>query len=551
VANDIIRTPDAAPFAATALAAAIAMAIGALVVAGWALDAPLLKSVLPGRVAMQPVTALALILSGGALLAAHRAAPPILVKVAGAVVMLLAGQALLQFLTRADFGTDYLLFGDAVALQQGGVIHPGRMAEPTAFSFLLAGVALLLAHARSRTSAILFSAFATTMLIAISLTLFGYLLEAPPLSGMFGFTPVALPTALGIGALAIGLLALRRDAGWVHFLQGETVGAAAARSLLPVVVLVPILVSWLAFEGAEAGLYQPEMRLAILTSMSIGLLGWITIWTATRLNRLDAIRRAEQALRESERRLAQSQAELLHVSRVAEQGVMGSTLAHELNQPLTAAANYISAGQHHLALRTQPSLRELKRMLIHAQASVKQASEIIRRLRAYVSKGTVEREAHDLHKIIEDSFILAVAGRVLDGAGTNFQFDRAVRWVKVDPIQIQQVLINLVRNAVDAMAGAERREIIVSTRRLNGSMAEVSVSDLGPGFPGGPPEDLFFPFNAKGRGMGLGLSISRTIVEAHGGRIWAEDGETGAVFRFTLPLAVMSLAETERASAAA
>jgi signal transduction histidine kinase len=538
VKTELRREPLSPRRAGTALASFLVLAIGLVVVAGWILDLPALKSVLPGLIAMQPATAVAMLLSGVALLAASDSrAPSFVATGAAALVLVVALQSLAQFVSGVDFGSDRLLFREAVMNQPVAMLHPGRMAETTAVSFALAALALLLARAHGRTAGLLFSACATAILAAISLTLLGYLFEAAPLPGLFGFTNVALPTATGLGALAIGLLALRPEVGWVRLLQGESIGAAVARRLLPVVIVVPVVAAWLAFLGWKRGLYSAEIRLALLTCTCIALLSWITIWAATRLNRMDAIRRTEQSLRESEKRLAQSQAELLHMSRVSEQGVMGSTLAHELNQPLTAATNYVSAGQRLLAQAPQPGLREAKYALRNAQACISQAAEIIRKLRAFVSKGTVETAPHNLHQIIEDSFIFALTGRVLKGAGTSFDFDRAVQRVNVDPIQIQQVIINLVRNAVDAMEGQPRREVRVSTRRVDGQMAEVSVADSGAGFAAGPPEDLFSPFTStKGSGMGLGLSISRTIVEAHGGRIWAENVEGGAVFRFTLPL---------------
>jgi two-component system sensor kinase FixL len=175
--------------------------------------------------------------------------------------------------------------------------------------------------------------------------------------------------------------------------------------------------------------------------------------------------------------------------------------------------------------------------LAHAAASAQRAAEIIRRLRAFVVKGEVERAPHEVNVIIEDALILALAGGVLKNVGTDMRFDPAARWVLADPIQIQQVLNNLFRNAVDVMAGMEQRELIISTRR-DGAMVEISVEDTGPGLADLEPDRLFDSFySSNGSGMGLGLSISRTIIEAHGGRIWAERADAGAVFRFTLPAA--------------
>jgi two-component system sensor kinase FixL len=230
---------------------------------------------------------------------------------------------------------------------------------------------------------------------------------------------------------------------------------------------------------------------------------------------------------------------------------MGSTLAHELNQPLAAIMNYLSAAQRMVDTGTSSSPRELRRTLGHAAASTKRAGEIIRRLRAFVIKGEVDRAPHDVNLIIEDALILALAGGVLKDAGTDMRFDPVARWVLADPIQIQQVLNNLVRNAVDEMAGMDERALTISTRR-DGALVEISIADTGPGLAEEMRERVFESFySSKGSGMGLGLSISRTIIEAHGGTIWAEAGESGTIFRFTLPAATAPRREIEAEAEAA
>jgi two-component system sensor kinase FixL len=147
--------------------------------------------------------------------------------------------------------------------------------------------------------------------------------------------------------------------------------------------------------------------------------------------------------------------------------------------------------------------------------------------------------------------VLALSGGVLKDAGTRVRFDPAARGVLADPIQIQQVLNNLLRNAVDVMEGLECRDVTVSTRR-DGNMVEISIADTGPGLAEGDYDRVFNSFySAKDNGMGLGLSISRTIVEAHGGRIWGEPGDSGAVFRFTLPVATAPRTDVEAEAEAA
>jgi two-component system sensor kinase FixL len=161
---------------------------------------------------------------------------------------------------------------------------------------------------------------------------------------------------------------------------------------------------------------------------------------------------------------------------------------------------------------------------------------MVRRLRELVARGRVTLGAEELPKLIHDAITIALVDAHLAGITHRVELDPETIWVEADPIQVQQVLINLMRNAVQAMEGAERRELLISTRALSPSMAEISVADTGCGFRPEMRAALFSPFqSSKEGGMGIGLSISRTIVEAHGGKIWAEDRPGGgALFRFTL-----------------
>jgi signal transduction histidine kinase len=532
------RTSAVAPLAVR-LSAAIAILIAAVVLAGWALDVPRMRTILPGLIGMQPGTAIAMLCGGIGLLALDRPAVSAAIPSAlGGAVLLLALLALVQFVGEIDLGVDRAFFAQAIDRQPYAMAHPGRMAEPTAICFALIGLSLLLSRARARAAGVAYSALATAVIVPVLLTLLGILFDEAPLPGVFGFTNVALPTATGLGALAVGLLAARPDVGWIPLLCGDTLGAAAARRLLPIVVIVPTLTAWLALQGARERLYSSELLLALVTGVSIFLLAAVTIWAADRFNRLEAISRTEQALRETEQRLSQARAELLHASRQSEIGAFGSALAHELNQPLTAIAIDTDTARQMIAKLAPKGYREIDRVLDHAHASAIRAAEIIRRMRNYVTAGEIDRSPQDLQHIIEDAVIVALTSDVLGGIATEFRLDAAARWVLADPIQIQQVVSNLVRNAAEAMAGGDRRRVIIETRRLSGSMVEVSVLDTGPGLGDADGDQLFSSFfTTKGAGMGLGLSICRTIVEAHGGEIRAESTPDGAAFRFTLPAA--------------
>jgi two-component system sensor kinase FixL len=239
----------------------------------------------------------------------------------------------------------------------------------------------------------------------------------------------------------------------------------------------------------------------------------------------------------SQEELKRAQAELIHASRLSAMGTMAATLAHELAQPLMSTSAYLDGATRMLRGLPAAEVRELRQTIGLAGASVRRASDILSRLRAFVSRGHAELETHDLQAIIADAGVLVLPHAQREGVELRFRLDRHARWVKADAVQIQQVLINLIRNAIEAMAASSDKNITISTRLLPSGSIEVAVEDTGPGLPQAKVQDVFAPFNStKNEGLGVGLSISRTIVEAHGGTIEAEQPAAGgARFRFTLP----------------
>jgi two-component system sensor kinase FixL len=238
----------------------------------------------------------------------------------------------------------------------------------------------------------------------------------------------------------------------------------------------------------------------------------------------------------TQQRLQDLQSELIFMSRFTALGEMASTLAHELNQPLTAVASYLN-GARRLLNAGRPGDAVMARDAIDsAAAQALRAGQIIKRLREFVARGESERQVEDLRKLVEEASALALVGAKESGTRVSFAFDPLARFVLADKIQIQQVLLNLIRNAVEAMQEVATRELTLSTQLLDASTIEIAVTDTGPGLAPEVLAKLFQPFvTTKAHGMGVGLSISRTIVEAHGGRLLAEANPGGGtVFRLTL-----------------
>jgi two-component system, LuxR family, sensor kinase FixL len=242
----------------------------------------------------------------------------------------------------------------------------------------------------------------------------------------------------------------------------------------------------------------------------------------------------------TENRLQELQTELLHVSRLTDVGQMASALAHELNQPLAAIVNYVQAARRLLQAEKSPLPQKVVEAMDKAVAQAARAGEIIRHLRGFISKGDSEHRSEDLNKVVEEATALGLVGAKESGVSVRWALHREPLPVIIDKVQIQQVVFNLVRNSVEAMAEHPLpHDMLVTTRLADAATAEVAVSDTGPGLALEVQAQLFQPFiTTKEKGMGLGLSICRSIVEAHGGRLWAKPNpERGVTFRFTLPLA--------------
>jgi len=238
----------------------------------------------------------------------------------------------------------------------------------------------------------------------------------------------------------------------------------------------------------------------------------------------------------AERRLHELQDGLLHVSRVRSMGQMAAALAHELNQPLTATANYVRAASRLLSV-ARPDLKRAREAMERAVEQTIRSGDIIRRLRTFVARGEATRQSESAPKLIEEALGLALVGAKEQGVKVLINLDPDLPAVAVDRVQIQQVLLNLIRNAMEAMEDVSDRQLTVAASAQAGHVL-VSVCDTGTGIIPEIEAKLFQPFvTTKSEGMGIGLSVCRTIIEGHNGRLWTERNPAGgSVFHFTLPI---------------
>ncbi len=239
----------------------------------------------------------------------------------------------------------------------------------------------------------------------------------------------------------------------------------------------------------------------------------------------------------TERKKDEARLQQLHVERLNCVRSLSAGLAHEINQPLTAAVTYLRVIQRLLDIEPEQRKTSVHEALDKAAAQVTRASQIVGGLRHFIAHGEPEKTICSLHEVVDETCHFAIADAENRGVKVKLSLQASDDKVLADQVQVQQVLGNLIRNATEAMAGSPRRELTISTSSSD-TEVRLDVADTGPGLSEAMRESLFEPFTTtKTEGMGVGLAISRAIIEAHDGKIWAAaNPDGGATFSFTLPL---------------
>ncbi len=248
--------------------------------------------------------------------------------------------------------------------------------------------------------------------------------------------------------------------------------------------------------------------------------------------------RDSSARHAAEQSVNELRSELLHVSRLSELGEMASALAHELNQPLTAIINYLEACRRLLEREDEIEGEQTTRLMQKASDQAHRAGQIIRQLRKFIAKGETEHQPEAINPVVREAVDLAMVGHQRQQVTLTLAFADDLPEVMIDRVQIQQVLINLVRNSIEALADVDGDPALtLRTARASGGTVQIDVVDTGPGLPDLVAERLFQPFvTTKHGGIGIGLSICKTIIDAHGGKLWATaPTEGGTAFHVSLP----------------
>lgn len=488
--------------------------IGVLDLAGWLFHVQVLKSFAPDSNAMEPVTAVLLVLCGVAVIrAATRKFPDAIALVCAAVVTVGGGMKVLECLFGFDFPFDgQLLRGEAMN---------------TAISFIFCGAALLLLDVETRSGYRPAQSFVLIVGLIALLALIGYGFRVLPLSSIGSKIPMALNSGIAFAIFSLGALAARPDRGFMMVISSDTTGGAMARRLLPAAVLIPLILGALRFSSEREGYFGIEAGISLFAFANIVLFTAVIWWNAKLLFLAEAERQqAMEKLKQTTRDLERSNTELQQFAYVA---------SHDLTEPLRMITSYLEL----LSDRARRKLgHEEEEFIGYAVDGARRMQQLIQDLLAYARVDTRGRplEPADCERVLES--VLANLKVAIDESHAVIEHEPLPK-VKGDSVQLTQVFQNLIGNAIK-FHGKNPPKIHIGAHRNNGDWV-FQIKDNGIGIDPKNIDRIFVLFQRlhtrqEYPGTGMGLAICKKIIERHGGRIWAESKPNeGTTFFFTIP----------------
>ena len=508
-------------------ASGVVILIGSLVLIGWLLNVQILKSAAPHLIAMNPLTAILFILSGTALIRAvgtGRKSTDKLFLFCAVIVTLGGAMKIAECVFDFDLNFDQLLFRKEV--NSPGPFGPNEIAMNTALGFMLCGISLLLLNVETRRGFRPAQVFIVLVGLLALLVLIGYAYRVLPLYSIGSRIPMALNSAISFGLFSLAALAVRPGRGMMRVITSDTTGGAMARRLLPAAILIPLILGALRFSGERHGFFEIESGISLFAFANIVLFTAVIWWNAKLLFKAEQERLAAmEKLKQTSADLERSNTELQQFAYVA---------SHDLMEPLRMIASYLEllSGRAHEKLGA-----EEREFIGYAVDGAARMQGLIQDLLAYARVDTRGRplEPTDCERVLKT--VLANLKLAIDESHAVIEHE-PLPTVKGDSSQLTQVFQNLIGNAIK-FHGKGPPRVYIGARRNNGEWL-FQVKDNGIGIDPKNFERIFVLFQRlhtrqEYPGSGMGLAISKKIIERHGGRIWAESrvGE-GTTFFFTI-----------------